>query len=130
MECKRDGKECRLYSVQKRVRQMELSDCALRNKAHHCLRFSPSQQVVSGTPCLTSWRGRYVTTFGTCLCLLYLPLIAFFCSLARRRSTFFMSSAGGKFSGTIPRCISMLRTAALFSMCSFSILVLPCRSFV
>ena len=43
----------------------------------------------------------------------------FFSSLAKRRSTFFTSSAGGNSSGTMPRSVSILRTAALLSTCSW-----------
>ncbi len=43
----------------------------------------------------------------------------FFFSLSKRRSTFFTSSAGGRFSGTIPLSINIWRTAALLSTCSF-----------
>ena len=50
---------------------------------------------------------------------------AFFCSLANLRSTFFTSSAGGRFSGTIPRCTSISRTAALLAICSWLIRLSP-----
>lgn len=50
---------------------------------------------------------------------------AFFCSLANLRSTFFTSSTGGRFSGTIPRCTSISRTAALLAICSWLIRVSP-----
>ena len=52
-----------------------------------------------------------------------------FSSFDSRRSTFFTSSAGGRFSGTIPRSISIWRTAALLSTCSFVIETSPCKSF-
>ena len=45
------------------------------------------------------------------------------------RSTFFTSSPGGSCSGTIPRCRSMSRTAALLSTCSFPISCCPYKSF-
>ncbi len=50
---------------------------------------------------------------------------AFFCSLANLRSTFFTSSAGGRSSGTIPRCTSISRTAALLAICSWLIRLSP-----
>lgn len=50
---------------------------------------------------------------------------AFFCSLANLRSTFFTSSAEGRFSGTIPRCTSISRTAALLAICSWLIRLSP-----
>jgi len=53
---------------------------------------------------------------------------AFLFSLANLRSTFFTSSAGGRSSGTIPRWMSIWRTAALLSTCSLVICVSPCRS--
>jgi len=52
-----------------------------------------------------------------CYFFFFFPSIFFF-SVARRRSTFFTSSAGGRFSGTMPRLVSILRTAALLSTCS------------
>lgn len=50
---------------------------------------------------------------------------AFFCSLANLRSTFFTSSAAGRFSGTMPRCTSISRTAALLAICSWLIRLSP-----
>lgn len=38
---------------------------------------------------------------------------AFFCSLANLRSTFFTSSAAGRFSGTIPRCTSIFSNSSI-----------------
>ena len=58
----------------------------------------------------------------------FLPFRSFFSSLAKRRSTFFTSSAGGSFSGTMPRSVSILRTAALLSICSLVIDASPCKS--
>jgi hypothetical protein len=40
---------------------------------------------------------------------------------ARRRSTFFTSSAAARLSGRMPRSSSVLRTASLLVMCSFEI---------
>ena len=54
----------------------------------------------------------------------------FFFSLSNRRSTFFTSSAGGRFSGTIPLSINIWRTAALLSTCSFVMEASPFKSFV
>lgn len=52
------------------------------------------------------------------LCYFFFFPNIFFSSLAMRRSTFLTSSAGGSFSGIIPRSVSILRTAALLSTCS------------
>lgn len=50
---------------------------------------------------------------------------AFLSSLASLSSTFLTSSAGGKFSGTMPRLTIMFLTAVLLSTCSFVICVSP-----
>ena len=64
--------------------------------------------------------------FLFCFILFFLFVLqAFFCSLANLRSTFFTSSAGGRFSGTIPRCTSISRTAALLAICSWLIRLSP-----
>lgn len=52
-----------------------------------------------------------------------------FSSDFNRRSTFFTSSPGGNCSGIIPRCSSILLTAALLSTCSREICSCPCKSF-
>lgn len=52
---------------------------------------------------------------------------AFFSSDLSLRSTFLTSSAGGRFSGTIPRSSSILRTARLLSTCSTEIGASPRR---
>lgn len=52
----------------------------------------------------------------------------FFSSLANLRPTFLMSSAAGRSSGTMPRCTSISRTAALFAICSLLICGSPCKS--
>lgn len=49
----------------------------------------------------------------------------FFSSLATRRSTFLMSSAGGSSSGLMPRWFNIPRTLRLFCTCSAVMLVSP-----
>ena len=56
------------------------------------------------------------------------PSLSFFSSAFTRRSSFFVSSAGGRFSGTIPRSMRLPRTLVLFSTCSCLIWSRPYRS--
>ena len=56
------------------------------------------------------------------------PICTFFSSPTNFRCSFFTSSAADKFSGTMPLLFSILLTARLLSMCSFSILLCPFRS--
>lgn len=56
------------------------------------------------------------------------PFSTFFSSPTNFRCSFFTSSAADKFSGTMPLLFSILLTARLLSMCSFSILLCPFRS--
>ena len=55
--------------------------------------------------------------------LFLVPFNSFFSSPSSFRCSFFTSSAGGRFSGTIPLFVSIFLTARLLSICSFPIFI-------